>query len=239
MNAIKYCKFAALLAAILAPATLTTACDDGPVYEKTTTADGSSRAVTLTGTLTGWDHWTDGYTVVLAGFKDGSDYAVISKPITAAEGPFTLSQIPDEVTTVELCVINSLRQRVATFEEMDFSSQNGMAMMEVGTKNVSMFQCIQQQVFNTTCANCHGGSSYAAAGLYLTEGRSHAALVGQPSKKVEGGTLVKSGNAAESILPQVLGSTLSKSWRYDHSKEVLSADLLDILNGWINGGAEE
>ena len=41
-----------------------------------------------------------------------------------------------------------------------------------------------------TCAHCHGGSSSAAANLYLTEGKSYEALVNRPSKKVDGMLLV-------------------------------------------------
>jgi hypothetical protein len=138
---------------------------------------------------------------------------------------------------VALCVINRLRQRVATFEEMDFTQQT--ATLQVGTLNVSMYGCIQQTVFNTTCAHCHGGSSYAAAGLNLTEGNSYQCLVNHASKKVEGETLVVPGNAEGSVLTRVLGSTLTADWGYDHSKEVLDSNVLSLIDSWINAGAEE
>jgi hypothetical protein len=192
--------------------------------------------VTLEGTLSGWDGWSDGMSVVLAGFEDDNDYAVISKPVTTAEG-LTLSQIPESVTSVELCVINRLRQRVATFKEIDFTQQT--ATISVGTLNVSMYSCIQQSVFNTTCAHCHGGSNFAAAGLNLTEGKSYDCLVNHASRKVDGGTLVIPGNAAGSVLPQVLGSSLTSTWGYDHSKEVLDANVLSLIDSWINAGATE
>jgi hypothetical protein len=233
----KYPIFVAFLALGLLSAGALTACDDGPVYESTTTTDGSdTRSVTVEGTLSGWEGWTDGMSVVLAGFEDDNDYAVISKPVTTAEG-LTLSQIPESVTRVALCVINRLRQRVATFEEMDFTQQT--ATLQVGTLNVSMYGCIQQTVFNTTCAHCHGGSSYAAAGLNLTEGNSYQCLVNHASKKVEGETLVVPGNAEGSVLTRVLGSTLTADWGYDHSKEVLDSNVLSLIDSWINAGAEE
>jgi hypothetical protein len=212
-----------------------TSCDDGPVYESSSSdADSNNRSVTLEGTLSGWDGWSDGMSVVLAGFEEDNDYAVISKPVTTAEG-LTLSQIPESVTSVELCVINRLRQRVATFKEIDFTQQT--ATMNVGTLSVSMYSCIQQSVFNTTCAHCHGGSNFAAAGLNLTEGKSYDCLVNHASKKVDGGTLVVPGNADGSVLPQVLGSSLTSTWGYDHSKEVLDANVLSMIDSWINAGA--
>jgi hypothetical protein len=235
----KYPIFAAFLALSLVGLGGLTACDDGPVYESTSSTSGDSRSVTVEGTFTGWEGWTDGYSVVVAGFEEDNDYAVISKPITASEGGLTLSQIPESVTTVALCVINRLRQRVATFQEEEFTLASGTMTMNVGTLNVGMFNCIQQTVFNTTCAHCHGGSGHSAAGLNLTEGNSHASLVDHASKKVEDGILVKPGDADGSVLPQVLGSQLTATWGYDHSKEVLSSLVLDMIDTWINAGAEE
>jgi hypothetical protein len=56
---------------------------------------------------------------------------------------------------------------------------------------------------------------------------------------VEGGTLVKPGDAEGSVLPQVLGSQLTATWGYDHSKEVLNSLVLDLIDSWINAGANE
>ena len=55
-----------------------------------------------------------------------------------------------------------------------------------------------------TCAQCHGGSTSPAAGLYLTADKSHASLVNQPSTQVEDGIRVIPGNAEESILHKVI-----------------------------------
>jgi hypothetical protein len=236
----KYPIFVAFLALSLATMGGLTACDDGLVYESTTNGtDGDSRSVTVEGTFTGWEGWTDGYSVVLAGFEEGNDYAIISKPVTASEGGLTLSQIPENVTTVALCVINRLRQRVATFEEEEFTQASGTLTMNVGTLNVSMYHCIQQTVFNTTCAHCHGGSNFAAANLNLTEGNSYDCLVNHASKKVEGGTLVIPGDADGSVLTRVLGTTLTADWGYDHSKEILDTNVLGLIDSWINQGAEK
>lgn len=219
-------------------------CDDGPIYEEEKVATGEGRTVHLTGKFTGLGQWTDGYSVVLAGFEEGSTYATISKPLptSAADGEMaelTLSGIKEDVTTVELCVINRLRERIVTFCEADCQNAPETLEMEAGEINVGMYSAIQQRIFNTTCVHCHGGSTHAAAGLVLTEGKSHAALVEQPSRKEEGTLLVKPGDSKNSLLHRLLSTTMSESWGYDHSKEVLSSELLGVIDKWIDSGAQE
>ena len=61
----------------------------------------------LTGKISGLNSWADGYSVVVAAFDATSPYALITKNITA-EGntELTMNAIPQEATTVELCVID-------------------------------------------------------------------------------------------------------------------------------------
>ena len=145
-----------------------------------------------------------------------------------------LSGIKDDVRLVRLCVLDRLRRHIVTFSQTDISSATDTVRMDVGKVNVAMFNAIQQNILNTTCANCHGAANQAAAGLYLTEGRSYEALVGKPSKRVEGKMLVEPGNAAASVLHQVLNTNLSESWHYNHASEVTSADMLQLIDNWIN-----
>ena len=88
--------FAAIAVLLLA------ACDDGRIYHEVA-VDTTGRSARLTATITGLDHWTDNYTVSLAGFAEGDDYASISKAVRAnADGQvsMTLKNIPDQVTSV-------------------------------------------------------------------------------------------------------------------------------------------
>ena len=62
-----FCIFAALAAA----------CDDGRIQEQETETYEEGYSVRLIGAVSGVGSWTDGYSVVLAGFEDGNDYAVI------------------------------------------------------------------------------------------------------------------------------------------------------------------
>ena len=180
-----------------------TSCDDGRIYEKTETLSEEGRTLRMSGRISGINKWPDGYSVVVAGFSDESEYAVVTKTIPAVENDeiqVTMTGVSDKVTTIELCVINRLRKRVISFRSMDdLTAVDDTILMDVGTVDAGMYHGIQEKVFNTTCAHCHGGGSSAAGNLYLTEGKSYEALVNHPSKKVDGMLLVKPGSAQESV----------------------------------------
>lgn len=219
-----------------------TACDDGRIYEKSVSVPEEGRVVKFKGEITGLDSWSPGYSVVIAGFNDKSDYAILSKSIPTAESlskGMILAGINDDVTDIELCITNRLRKRILTLRKFDCPRTSDTIRLDVGSLNVGMFSAIQTNIFNTTCANCHGASNHAAAGLFLTEGKSFKAIVGQPSAKEEGRKVVMPDHAEESVLYRVLATNISKEWKYDHTKEILSDEMIDILENWINYGANK
>ena len=235
------------LSVLLLAAVMMAACDDGTIQEKGyASTDGKN--VRLEGVIEGCDAWDDGYTVNIAGFSENDDYATIAKVITpdATNGnrvSVLLSGIPEAVTSVRLCVLNRLRQHVATFAEVDITSAStrDTVRMDVGTVSAGPFAAIQAAYFNTTCVACHGATGRAAAGLFLTSDRSYDALVGVPSKKVEGQQLVVPGNAEASILYQALTTELTSTWREYHRdlvSEYFEINILPVLRRWIDGGAE-
>lgn len=226
--------------AILLTVLLFSSCDDGRIYEEVVAIPEEGRVVKLTGKLTGAENWSSGYNVVVAGFDDTKEYAIITKAIPADEcREVVLSGISDEVTRIELCVVNRLRKRILSYETFDCPVTADTIRLDAGTKDVGMYASLQSQLFNTTCANCHGASTHAAAGLYLTEGKSYDALVNQPSVKVTDKLLVSPGDADGSVLYQTLATNISTAWNYDHTKEVLSDAWLDVLEDWIEDGAKK
>jgi len=226
--------------AVLLTAQLFFSCDDGRIYEEMVAIPEEGRVVKLTGMLTGAENWSSGYNVVVAGFDDTKEYAIITKTIPATEcREVVLSGISDEVTHIELCVVNRLRKRILSYETFDCPVTADTIRLDAGTKDVGMYASLQSQLFNTTCANCHGASTYAAAGLYLTEGKSYDALINQPSVKATDKRLVTPGDADRSVLYQTLATNISAAWNYDHTKEVLSDAWLDILEDWIDDGAKK
>ena len=218
------------------------ACDDGRIPEKAVSfKDG--RVVKLTATLTGMENWPDEYSVAVAGFDGKDDYAVISKAISKnVEGSMSivLSGINDNVSNVQLCVLDRLRRHVMTFREMELEQTRDTMYMDVGSVDVSMFNAIQQGYLNTTCANCHGASNRAAAGLYLTEGRSYDAMVGKPSAKVGGINMVEPGDADNSLLHIILHQESVEGISMTHRdlvSEKNEQSILPLIDSWINNGA--
>ena len=140
---------------LLALLAVTASCDDGRLYADRLIIPEEGRVVKLTATLEGLDTWSDGYSIVLAGFEDGSDYTAIAKSVqAAADGTvdITMSGVSEEVTTLELCAINRIRKRVATYYELDCSTMSDDTIrMDAGTLDVGMFATIQQDIFDRTC----------------------------------------------------------------------------------------
>lgn len=215
-------------------------CDDGKIYNNNHIATEGS-TLKITSSISGTDKWPTGYSVVVAGFAE-SDYAVISKGISASgtEGETAsviLGGVPEEVKQIEVCVINSLRKRIATFYEVDFNAQKDTIFIDAGTIDASMFNCIQKNVFDAHCIACHGTSTSAAGGLYLTKGKSYSALVNvkadlSPEEKM----LVDPGKPDNSFILDVV---LSNTTRHDHS-DILSVmpEKTTLLKSWIEGGAQ-
>jgi mono/diheme cytochrome c family protein len=139
-------------------------------------------------------------------------------------------------------VLDRLRRQVMSFRDMELEQTRDTVYMEAGEVDVSMLNAIQQAYFNTTCANCHGASNRAAAGLYLTQGRSYAALVGQPSTKVPGINMVEPGSAASSLLHRILHEEQVEGISMTHRdlvSEQNEQNILPLIDSWINNGAKE
>lgn len=223
-----------------------TSCDDGRIYEKTVVTTEEGRVLKLTGEITGLSSWGDTYSVVVAGYSDESDYAVITKALPAnhVDGEplqLVMNGISEEVKTLKLCVINRLRKSIVDFrtlEEADLLSATDTIRMNIGTLDVDMYHSIQAHVFDLNCTSCHGQSTYAAAGLFLTEGKSYDALVNKHSDRNTEMLLVAPGDVEQSFLHVVLHNNNVIS--HDHL-DILSGktELLDLVDSWIKNGAQQ
>ena len=233
-----------IFASLLALTTVgMSSCDDGPIQE-TTISFKEGRVVKLTGTVTGLQNWPDDYSVAIAGFDGTDEYAVISKALpktSSGKVEVVLSGISDEVTNVQFCVLDRLRRQVMTFQQMDLEQTRDTMRFDVGNVDASMYNAIQLSYFNTTCANCHGASNRAAAGLYLTEGKSYDAMVGKPSTKLPDIMLVKPGDADHSLLHMVLRQDKVEGISMIHRDMVSEKNeqsILPLIDSWINNGAK-
>ena len=223
------------------------ACDDGMIEENVViTTEG--KTVKMQGVLTGLSNWSSNFYVALAGFDAQGIYAVSSKQVIPTDNEqnevtLVLTGVSDDVTNIQLCVLDRLRRHVMTFTQMDIpAGVRDTIYMDVGTVDVSMINAIQQGYFDTTCANCHGASNRAAAGLYLTEGKSYEAMVGVASKKVEDINLVEPGDALNSLLHRVLHEDVVDGIAMTHRdlvSEKNEQSILPLIDSWINNGAKE
>ena len=225
---------------LLALLAVTASCDDGRLYADRLIIPEEGRVVKLTATLEGLDTWSDGYSIVLAGFEDGSDYTVIAKSVQAADDgtvDITMSGVAEEVTTLEVCAINRIRKRVATYYELDCSTLGDDTIrIDAGRLDVGMFATIQQDIFDRTCTGCHGEGRW----LDLSAGTSYQTLVGQPSTVFEGRTRVLPYNAAESVLYTILTTSESADLGTDHQTQfTLSEEQFALIGDWIDDGAKE
>lgn len=220
-------------------------CDEGRIYEAVPATAEGGRTVKFTGKVTGMDTWPSGYTVAVAGFDAKSEYALTSANVMPSQAgedgtvQVVMSGVTDEVTQIELCVINRIRERVVTFARVDCSeTAEDTNRMDVGEQQVGMFQAVQQQVFDSRCASCHGRSTSAAGHLFLTSGKSYEQLVNVPSVVNPDVMRVKPADAENSFLYQVLHEN-GHVHHHDH-QDILSAEpvLLNLIDDWINGGAK-
>lgn len=221
------------------------ACDDGSIPEKTVSAEHTGYTVKMTGTITGVDTWGSTYNLVLAAFSDDSEYAIVQQkvPTTAADGVnMTIYDVDASATTLELCATDILRRRVLTITKMDITTDanpKDTVVLNVGDIDASMFAAIQSGVFNTTCAQCHGGSTTPAANLNLTAGNAYSNLVGVASPQVERGIRVISGDAENSLLHKVFTTGFTSGWEISHEGMIPDDNVLSLIDEWIKGGAKE
>ncbi len=219
---------------------LVVGCDEGRIYDEYEFTARQGLAARVTATISGSDDWPDGYSLAVAGFAEGNEFALISKnadfePDGSCD--VVLTGIPAEVTAVELCAIDRLRRRVATFAAADCRGMTDTVKISAGRVDASPAAAIQNEIFNTTCVQCHGGANFAAAGLDLTVGHSFDGLVGVESAVQPGRQRVEPGSSASSVLYRILSTDESSSWNYDHSVEVVAQEKLDMIKNWIDSGA--
>ena len=97
---------------------------------------------------------------------------------------------------------------------------------------------VQAEVFTPSCAfsSCHGGPN-GSAGLDLTEGASHAAIVGVSARDPANGALVMPGDHAASYLWRKCAGDADIAGDPMPNADGLDAERLPLLAEWIDAGA--
>ena len=226
------------------------ACDSGDIYDKVYQVDEKGKTVKVTARISGLGEWEGtGYSMAVAGFTQDSKFALLQKtlPSTVEDGStvsLVLSNISNEVQTVEVSLTNSLRKRIISLasvnmEDYSENTAHDTILLDLGTVDVGRFGILQAGIFNRACIQCHGGNGRSAAGLNLTEGNARANLVDVPSTRREGMLRVASGNAEASLLHQVLNEGGEKLLSHNHT-EILSSqfksnleEVNNLIDSWI------
>ena len=210
-----------LYSTLLTAASLTLAsCDDGRIYPSDgSETGGSGRSVVMKGEVTGCgDFYGTDYSVVLAAFCEGNRFASVTKTVSDGSEDVTLTNISGDAASVELCVINRLRERIFTLATLPLTSgQTGEITFEIGKADASPFNVIETGVFATTCSQCHGATGHAAAGLDLLPEQAYAMLVGVSSTVIPDEMRVAPGDASASTLWQALPTDISDASAFSHS----------------------
>lgn len=229
-------------------------CDDGRIDEAEYQPDTSGRVMKMNAVISGMETWPKGYSVVLAGFAEGNEYAAITKPLPYSlndnkPAEMVMSGIPSNVTKLRLCVVNRLRELVYSYYEIETQgNERDTIIMDAGKQQVGMYNAIQKKVFESeeyTCIRCHGLNADKpnglAGGINLSAGKSYDCLVGKKSNVAGGDTLIVNKNdAASSTLYLILGTEYGEKLKYNHTNILINsyADLA-IIEEWINNGAKK
>lgn len=227
------------------------ACDSGDIEEKVFTVDEKGYTVKVTARVSGLGEWEGtGNTVAVAGFTADSKFAILQKalPSTAEDDipiSLVLSNLSDELQSVELALTNSLRKRIITLATINMNdyrdnSARDTIRLDLGSIDVGRFGVLQTGLFDRACIQCHGASGRSAAGLNLTEGYAEAALVNVPSSRKEGYLRVESGNAEGSLLHLILNEGGENLLSHNHT-EILSSqfksnleEVSSLIDNWID-----
>ncbi|MCM1490948.1 MAG: hypothetical protein NC095_09010 [Muribaculum sp.] len=216
-------------------------CDEGKIYPDDLVVGGEGLSVVVKGEFSGCkDYDGSGYAIVVAAFKDGDNYATVSKPLTDGSEDIVLKNVDASVSSVEVCVITRLREKVITFASKDVNLADGNTdiVFNAGEINVAPFNAINHNIFATTCVQCHGATGTSAASLNLIADEAYRNLVNVPSTVMEGEMRVAPGNASVSTLWQALATDVSEGWRFDHSN-LLTPESSGFVQYWINSGAND
>ncbi len=218
-------------------------CDDGKIYpEEDEIVDVDGGVVTLEVAFKNLEVWPDNYMFLFATYGEDERTPIMSKIIPMPSNETEkitvyLNGITEESKYATVAVSNRGRQLLYKYYTYAIENPELQVVLPVEEIDLAGYDRVQQHVFNTYCILCHGEGNEAAAGLYLTEGKSLPSLVNHPSALSAGEELlVKPGSAGNSFLVDILENDIL---RYNHTDVLPEAELITLIETWINNGATE
>lgn len=107
-----------------------------------------------------------------------------------------------------------------------------------GTADRGKLSVIQREIFTPTCAvsGCHAGAT-PQAGMNLSEGNAHAALVNVDSVNEPARKRVLPGDPGASLLVQAVEGTSTSVPQMPFGRTPLPAADIQAIRDWIQAGA--
>lgn len=224
--------FAALLSLLVFAA-----CDSGNIYPKEISFEQNGLVTKLTGEISGFDQWPEEYDLVLAAFGKDSPYSIVQKHVSPGS-PLVLDNISPQASTIELAIVDRLRERIVTFDKVEVTdamrkNERDTLRLEVSKVDAGMFSTLKRVVFveKGECSRC------------LLPEHAYAALVNHTATVDPTQTRVVPGDADHSFLVRVLTPGNSGLTRYADHPNILNNEqdlkYFKLLKDWINHGAKE
>lgn len=212
-------------------------CDSGDIYPDDDDS-GNDIGVTAAFHLTGTESFPKDYLLIFGAFDANNQHirsTTLIKPKAGENSEVSISSIPENTTTLQLCLTTLGRQPIHTFytypiEKMPDESIE-IPLTEI---NLLQYERIQRQVFELNCTSCHGTIT-GAANLHLGEGVSYRNLVSKKSTNSDK-YRVEPFNLSESFLMDVLEDE-TLELHHPHTTILSKEDDLDLLKAWIEAGA--
>ncbi len=220
---------------------LLTSCDDGDIHLRNA-GGAKGGTVIMRVSFSDLQAWPSAYQIVLAAYGKDMENPLMSKQIPEPKSEeqmveLDLNGLPEETEMVAVSLLTKGRKRICNFYAYQLDRVDTDIVLPVERISLAAFSRIQQQIFNSYCTACHGVGERAAAGLFLTEGKSHAALVDIPANLSGTGKMrVKPEEWRQSFLIEVLTEDILK---YNHTDVLPQDELLTVLKTWISNGADD
>lgn len=216
---------------------ISSSCDSGDIYPED--EEYSGRNVSITLHFSEKNTWPEEYDLKLAAFGENGETPLTTLLVEQSEessGTYLMHNVPFEARTIAVSIMNN-RKWVCNLSEQQISGNETDITLSDMNVNLLQYNRVQKQIFNQ-CTACHGGSSFAAGGLYLTEEKSYDALINKVSSTHPDKKLVEPGLPNSSFIVTVL--TDAQATQTNHTTlSSLKNDDITLLKEWIKEGAKQ
>lgn len=219
-----------------------TACDSGDIYPKEEEYEKIYVSVSASLAFKNINAFPESYDILFVTFGNNDDseplsFKEISKP--SADGIVNVSfpDLHEGTKGVGVWLVSKTsRKKMYAFYEKDFGeTPKEDVVLPSQSIDLISFGRLQKQVFSQ-CIACHGGGASAAAGMFLTEGKTYDNIVNIPAKHNSAKMRIKPGSILNSYLIDVLKGEVLVPMHGSLSS--LKDDDISLVEEWIVNGAE-